>query len=259
MQRVKADILVQVTGFLTFVAQLPESKDFDNPLTDKTRFILRNTLFLAENDLLVIGLPMSRKSVERGLALIDNPKTTPRQIKSFANDLNVRLQDELSYVLLFKIEPDKQEVLDTQNLFGEAVATKFPSASLDIEEVGKCLAFERWTAAVFHAMRVLQIGLNAMAKKLGIEYKDTNWNTIIDQIEAEIKKISKASSGSAWKEKEQFYSEAATQFRYFKNAWRNHIVHGRQSYDEKRTRAIFEHVKQFMTHISTGVYIEEGP
>ena len=36
----------------------------------------------------------------------------------------------------------------------------------------------------------------------------------------------------------QFYSETATQFRYFKNAWRNHVSHSNATYDEAQAEKI---------------------
>ena len=44
----------------------------------------------------------------------------------------------------------------------------------------------------------------------------------------------------------KFYSSAAIQFRYFKDAWRNHVSHGRDTYDEREAYSIWNHVKEFM-------------
>ncbi|MFZ1980558.1 MAG: hypothetical protein WAU61_04570, partial [Smithella sp.] len=49
-------------------------------------------------------------------------------------------------------------------LFGDFVNAKFPSASFDIIEAGNCFATARYTACVFHLMRVLEIGLSTLAK-----------------------------------------------------------------------------------------------
>jgi hypothetical protein len=47
-----------------------------------------------------------------------------------------------------------------------------------------------------------------------------------------------------------FYSEAAKEFVYFKEAWRNHAMHGRASYDENDARKVMTHVREFMTVLS---------
>jgi hypothetical protein len=55
------------------------------------------------------------------------------------------------------------------------------SASFDIEEAGKCLAFDRGTATVMHLMRVLEVGLKALAKVLQIAYAPS-WDSYIKKI-----------------------------------------------------------------------------
>jgi hypothetical protein len=49
--------------------------------------------------------------------------------------------------------------INAPHIFGESVANAFPNSSYDIAEAGICLALARGTAAVFHLMRVLEIGL----------------------------------------------------------------------------------------------------
>ncbi len=44
----------------------------------------------------------------------------------------------------------------------------------------------------------------------------------------------------------QAYSQAATTFRHFKDAWRNHVSHSRIDYDENKAGRIFDSVKLFM-------------
>lgn len=100
-------------------------------------------------------------------------------------------------------------------------------------------------------MRVLEVGLTILAKELKVPFNDTNWKGAIDQIEAAIKQINKTTAGPDWKNLEHFYSEAALQFTFFKNAWRNYVMHIHESYDEEKATQIFEHVQYFMKHLAT--------
>jgi hypothetical protein len=54
------------------------------------------------------------------------------------------------------------------SLFGQDVSAKFPSASYEIAEAGKCLALDRSTASAFHAIRCLEAGIRAISRCLGI-------------------------------------------------------------------------------------------
>jgi hypothetical protein len=194
-----------------------------------------------------LGLTFSELSIKRIKdCLSQDAQISFSGIKKSFEELDNRIIDEMEARKFFSIEPSKQELL-TNDLFGKQVAEAFPSAEQDIKHAGKCLAFEEWTASVFHSMRVLEIGLSVLAKDVGITKIDyRNWESLIHEVETNIKT---ASGGD--KVKEQFYSEAALQFRYFKNAWRNHVMHVRDTYDEQRAETIFGHVRECMVHLAT--------
>ena len=48
------------------------------------------------------------------------------------------------------------------------VEALFPSAAYDIDEAARCLALRRSTAAVFHCLAVLELGLRAHARWRGV-------------------------------------------------------------------------------------------
>lgn len=200
-----------------------------------------------------LGLTLSEMSIKRIKDLLSQKTQISRsELVKLNNELDNRVIDEMKSRKFFSIEPDKVHFLQITDLFGAEVSSNFPSAAFDIEEAGKCLAFERWTASISHLMKVLELGLNVLAKDLDIPLGQQNWQNIIGQIEKEIRNINKDTAGPNWKEKEQFYSEVALQFRYFKNAWRNHVMHIWQvSYDEERAMAIYSHVKEFMITLAS--------
>lgn len=52
-------------------------------------------------------------------------------------------------------------------------------------------------------------------------------------------------------ERMQFLSEAAKEFFYFKDGWRNYVAHARGTYDEHQAASVLEHTRTFMNHLST--------
>jgi hypothetical protein len=48
----------------------------------------------------------------------------------------------------------------------------------------------------------------------------------------------------------KFYSEAAKEFYYFKDSWRNYVSHGGDPYDEHQALGTLEHVRGFMNHLA---------
>jgi len=136
--------------------------------------------------------------------------------------------------------------------FGQNVADIFIDASYDICEAGRCLATELDTACVLHLMRVLEIGLQRLADRFNIPFERANWNTIIDQIESAIRRISTDSPRPAnWKHEEERYARVAKEFRYIKDSWRNHAMHSRSRYDFDEAKTIYSHTREFMNELAS--------
>ncbi|HVE20336.1 MAG TPA: hypothetical protein VNC39_00005, partial [Acidocella sp.] len=96
-----------------------------------------------------------------------------------------------------------------------------------------CYAMGHNTASVFHCMRVLEHGLSSLASELGLSFDLQQWHNIIDQIESKIvEQRKKLPRGIERNEKLQFLSEAAKEFFYFKDGWRNYVSHNRGRYDD---------------------------
>jgi hypothetical protein len=134
--------------------------------------------------------------------------------------------------------------------FGGQVLSAFPSAALDMREASNAFALERWPATVFHLMRVLEFGLAALGDRFGVNVERSTWHTAIEAIEGKIRKID-PSAGADWKQQQKDFSDAATQFMFFKDAWRNHVMHVRDTYDEGRTASIWQHVSEFMNKLTS--------
>ena len=179
---------------------------------------------------------------------------------SIRNDIET-LEDsfssELRRELFFHIPSDKERYFERDNLFGPEVAQEFPSCAGDIRNSGTCFAVEQYDGAVFHLMQVLQIALNSLAQKFGVPFGNTNWQNVIDQIEAKVRKID-SSFGPNWKQQQKVYSEVALHFRYLKDAWRNHIMHEHIPYDEGKALSIWNHVDGFMQELVAGGLSEPG-
>ena len=90
-----------------------------------------------------------------------------------------------------------------------------------------------------------------MATRCGVE-ANANWNQLLNQIEKQIRERREARDPVA----EQWMAEAATQFRFIKNAWRNHAMHARATYDEDQAREIYASVGTFLKQLA--VHLQEG-
>jgi len=167
------------------------------------------------------------------------------------------IRKELQSKAFFYIPPEKVRFWITpKNPFplGKAVHDAFLSTEMDAAEAGICLAVARPTAAVFHCMRVLEIGLGALGKVFNVSLARTNWGPAIDQIESKIRDMHKDPTWKALpdcKEQQEFYAQAASHFGILKDAWRNYTAHARGMYTEERATLIFENVRAFMQTLAT--------
>ncbi|MFY9820037.1 MAG: hypothetical protein WAM82_01565 [Thermoanaerobaculia bacterium] len=170
---------------------------------------------------------------------------------TFFPELQRRIRHELESVLWLHVSHDRSKYyLEAQDGFGESVATAFCSVSYNVEEASKCFALGRYTACVFHLMCILEVGLDSLAHALALPYSQKNWNEILKTIEAAIVAIVPGSTPT-WKDDKEFYSTAALEFKFFRDAWRNHVAHGRARYGDEEAGRIVEHVEAFMQHLAT--------
>jgi HEPN domain-containing protein len=140
-------------------------------------------------------------------------------------------------------------------LFGVVVADRFSDATFDISEAGKCLALGRYTASVFHSMRVLELGLQSLAHELlpNNKWDDKNWGKILRDIEDAIGKMERDPLWTAtpnWREQRESFAQASAQFSAFRDAWRNHVAHNRRTYTSEQAEDVFRAVKAFMQSLA---------
>jgi hypothetical protein len=166
--------------------------------------------------------------------------------------LRETIDSGLKNQFIYRYPADKAQVFANWKTEWATVIKTFPSAGKDILECVDLWAMDHPTASVFHAMRVLEHGLRALAQHVGRTFDIQNWQNIIDEIESEIRdQAKKLPRGQEKNEKLKFLSEAAKEFTYFKDGWRNYVSHNRADYDAHQARSVHEHVRTFMTVLSS--------
>jgi hypothetical protein len=173
-------------------------------------------------------------------------------IKARAIMLRDAIDYELKEYLYYQYPKQKGHKLLSWKKDWEAAIAKFHSIQNDVFSATDCYALEHNTASVFHCMRILERGLAVLAADVSLDFDVQQWNTIIEQIEAEITKLRKTlPRGTDKNDRMQFLSEAAKEFFYFKDGWRNYVSHNRGRYDEHQAAGVLEHARAFMNHLAT--------
>jgi hypothetical protein len=160
-------------------------------------------------------------------------------------ELSARIDDELGLrQFLLLNQEETLQFSDSSVGFGADISNAFPSSDFDITEAKKCIALGRFTASVMHLMRALEAPLKALASDLGVQGERQNWGDLINNIEPKINAMPNNSPHKAT------YSESAIQFRFIKNAWRNHAMHSREKYTAEEANIILIATKALMKSLS---------
>ena len=189
-----------------------------------------------------LDLPVSKDLV---IGAKKDPPQTEREFELLTN----ALYSEAKNKLLIFVPPHRGKYFYAAKFIKEEIKGAFPKAHAEIREAGKSFALERYTATVLHCVRAVEIGLKAMAVALKVENKIPiellEQETLIRQIESKISDMKDGAKGPEKDANQNFYSEAAMQFRYFKDGWRVRAAHARETYDEDQASGIIEHTVTF--------------
>jgi hypothetical protein len=204
------------------------------------------------------NLTATMDRMERIREELEQPEPSLQEIIGGITILNQTLEDELRRRVFLSIYSE-----DEENLYRNPTASfsftyaAYPSTRNDIMEACRCYALGRYTASVYHSMAIAQAGLYLLAKELGVSFSYpmilAEWSTVIDGIEAKIEPLRQLRRSEEKDKLLTFYSECAVQFRYFKDAWRNHVGHAREIYDRDQSHSILLHVRDFMETLSVRI------
>jgi hypothetical protein len=213
--------------------------------------VLEKQLSSLSTIVLTAGMPSTADAINRLRQSLKLGRLAADIIRDDIKDIRRRLQDDLKRTYFFSVTKHLAKLVPLEPLFGEKVNDNFLTAAPDIEEAGKCLALDRGTACVFHLMRVLEVGLRALAATLSVTITSDNWNTILEAIEKEIRSRRSKGPTPDWSpEDELFFTEVTTSFYLFKNAWRNYSLHKPVMYPPEKAEEIYTAVRSFMKHIA---------
>jgi len=226
---------------------------------DLKRAILK-TLAFAEKECEHLQLiPATQRVMQIQARLEGSGAYTCIIILTAIQDLRPTIILELSKRKFAFIRPGLDSYFEKDQLFGDRVYEQFRSARHDIKEAGNCLAADLNTAAVFHLMRAAEIGMRILAWDRRVKLKNKaplelqGWDDILKAVQTEINKIVNWSGrrGLAKVQALEFYNGAMAEFRGFKDAWRNHVMHTRRDYNSNDAKSVLSHASRFMEILAT--------
>jgi hypothetical protein len=268
MHKLRAELVFkayeQATAFHQALVSMPRDQNVLLPAQDM-RGRIEPLLTALIEELRSIGLTGAAASIDRGLALL---KAAPEvrqgaeqfislgigetmKVQTALSQGTSRVPDDLIGQILLVIDPAKINFYKQSAIFGDEVFKAFGSANEDISEAGTCLALDRGTACVMHLMRVIEVGLSALANAVGVN-KQNDWGSYLREIDSELGKRAKAAGARS--PDEQFFAEAATAIDNMRRAWRNPTMHPEKTYSPERAEEILNSVRTFMRHMATKLH-----
>ena len=201
-------------------------------------------------DCRVIGLSDAATTLMHVKQAVSSGRLDAPRLEREAVRAHDALLDDINKLSWVYVEPHFIQYLDQDALFGPKVFERFRSARADIRDGGNCLALGCGSAAVFHLMRVVEHGLRALGKHLGVrrlskekKSKTTGlvisrkytpigyeqWENILNSLPKRVdKRLTKLRPGPAKQKWQAFYSPVLLDINAIREAWRNHIMHARQ-------------------------------
>lgn len=198
-------------------------------------------------------------AVQEAEETINRTDSTWRNAKSCTEDISNCLRRELSLTTLFVLESkERTYYVSKEPSFGADVALKYPTmAVFEIDEAAKCFALGRSTAAVFHLMRIMEIGIRTTARCLGIldpiKAGDRNWGNILKDIKADLDAHNGQNPTKTWaaaNDKDLFESVYVS-LDAVRVAWRNTTMHVENKYTADEAEHIFVAVRGFMRRLAS--------
>jgi len=215
---------------------------------------LANCLAYIYNELFHLPVSSSlRKQVQRVMESAEDADQT--MLITRVIEVQANLAAELGEQVFLWIRPEEVHFYrEPANWFGDVVTLQFPEARWDMRDSLRCLALNLWTAAVYHAMCVVQHGLHRLAERLSVQFAREidvlNWNEILTRIEATLKQLRNQPKTPALDVQIKWAARAATQFFVIREAWRNYVMHGRERYDEEEAKAVVTAVRDIMRAVA---------
>jgi hypothetical protein len=245
---VNAYTFLEYQGFCCHLHRVG-GESLEDPLSEEDKKRVSTLLSNLEGPSTHASLGSVISQIRRAQSMI-NEGCTYGNLASLLEELGNWVRDELGGRRFMFMPEAEAACWSAQTPFGKKVADKFPKVKEDVVEASKCLGVRRYTASVFHLMRVMEAGMRHLVKLLGLTATisvEQSWGVLLKPVEAQIVALPGGLSATEkQRARRAAFSETATFLRHVKDAWRNDTMHPKRTYTEEEAKNIFAAVKAFM-------------
>ena len=197
---------------------------------------------------------ISAKRLSRWFAINQSP--TYRDALDAVTDINTRLGDELDAKVFLSLSDEEMKFYSPNtSLFGAEFDTGFRElGAFELDEAVKCLAFGRPNASVFHLMRLMEIGIRAIARCLQIpdpvKPAERNWGRILEKVQGGID-VKWPAAADRMAGDGQLFKSLYVSLDAVKNPWRNATMHVENKYTDDEAQHIYAAVRGFFKKLAS--------
>jgi hypothetical protein len=210
-----------------------------------------------------LGLSASNASAKRLLFLFREPKSTEGQLRNLMSELRLRIQDELNANYFFHLDLAEAKRYEDWGDGWTDIISRFGNVARDVEEMGKCFALNRYTAAIFHSLQVAEWGAIYLGDYIGAADPKKGWVATERKLRELIKgghgKLPDSLAGHF-----DFLEQMNREINTMVSAWRHKIDHAANRLailpNTDFTPEVAEHiigaVRVFMRRLADGIPVE---
>jgi hypothetical protein len=260
------EVTTKMQHTATVLKVRPKKSVNENPDGSVTYSPIKDATFLnmmvtrgedLKKSLIVLGASITTMAVDELNANLKGRYPTYEAMVEGYQDIAKTLQRELTQVALLSLNAHEREwFTPAKPLFGLEFENKFRTKGIfELDEGAKCLALGRSTAAVFHLMRLMEVGIEATRKCLGIpdakRPHDRTWGNILTNIKDDGIKTKWPTAADRMKGDGAFFEALHATLDAVKNPLRDTTMHVANIYTDAEAEHIFALVKGFMMKLAS--------
>lgn len=216
--RFYAERYINIIKDLVDVETMMRREETRGELSDQLKKAIQINIEVARHGFEDIGLQVCVKHADELLLALSIGMLRAHNIEA----LHENMRREISCQFLVGIAPERKAAFCESLKGWEDVIKAFPSATDDVEEMNKCFALCRYSAAVFHSLLVVEHGLITFGKKIGATDHKEGWDATCKKLQSIVDAgHSQNTTGIDF----SFLEQVNACIQAMKFAWRNKVNH----------------------------------
>lgn len=207
-----------------------------------------------------LDLVAASASLRKLFDLSQESDSTIGQMQELSKEIQGRLMDELKARYFLSLSVAEADRFENWQKSWESILERFPDTVRDVEEMNKCFALARYTAAMFHALQVAEWGAINLGDFIGVVDPKKGWGPTEKKLR-ELVHSGHTNLPAGLAGKFDFLEQMHREINSMVLAWRNKVDHAANHLaivpNSDFTPDIAEHiigaVKIFMQRLKEGV------